>query len=330
MLPSQVPFRQESGLLTHASLPGLVPFSGGETDPTGLCTTGKAFLGNATSQAQLILPALQSFKGQRKKAELERNGLDDPRTPSEGREASPLAGARLPAKPGRGATAAAGVPTRAHAVGRGPCEPAAGARPERGRARDAQSGGRGNPGPPGSREAPAPGWEPPARAAALTCQTLAPRPQARAPPGRLPSRGTRARPPLELRAPRVTGGGTEAGRAATGPEREEAYIGGAGRATPRSPFLSGSRLRSPGTASRQPRPAAPRPSPEAPPRRQPGFRQPHSAHSGQGRRHLVGGGKAGSAHARWERWAGRRPAGRDGGSGLRRRSGRCPASAVFG
>lgn len=127
-------------------------------------------------------------------------------------------------------------------------------------------------------------------AAALTCQTLAPRPQARAQPGRLPSRGTRSRPPPELRAPRVTGG-TEAGKAATGPEREEAYIGGAGKATPRSSFLSGSRPRFPGTASRQPPSAAPGPSPEAPPRRQPGFRQPHSAHSGQGLRHLDGGGK---------------------------------------
>lgn len=137
-----------------------------------------------------------------------------------------------------------------------PAEGRRGAGPERADRRAAE------PGRPGRVPAQPPGWESPARAAALTCHTLAPRPQARAPPGRLPSPGTRPRPPPELRAPRVTGG-TEAGNAATGPELREAYIGGAGKATPRSTFLSGSRLRFPGTASRQPQSAAPGPSPEA-------------------------------------------------------------------
>lgn len=163
-----------------------------------------------------------------------------------------------------------------------------------------------------------PGWESPARAAALTCQTLAPRPQARAPPGRLPSPGTRPRPPPELRAPRVTGG-TEAGNAATGPERREAYIGGAGKATPRSTFLSGSRLRSPGTASRQPRSAAPGPSPEAPPRgsgRVSGSHTPPPQHRAFAILLEAGSGQC----ARAKGAAGGRPAVLELGTGLRSRS----------
>lgn len=172
-----------------------------------------------------------------------------------------LARARLPTKQG---TVRRRWGSRPPPAGRKPASPRPaegrrGAGPERADRRAAEPGRRGR-----VPEQP-PGWESPARAAALTCQTLAPRPQARAPPGRLPSPGTRPRPPPELRAPRVTGG-TEAGNAATGPERREAYIGGAGKATPRSTFLSGSRLSFPGTASRQPRSAAPGPSPEAPPR----------------------------------------------------------------
>nr|XP_020013981.1 basic proline-rich protein-like [Castor canadensis] len=98
-------------------------------------------------------------------------------------------------------------------------------------------------------------------ASSLTCRTLAPRPEARGPPGRFPSRGTQPLPPPpppEPQDPRVEDG-TGAGKAATGPESRDAYIRGTGKAPPCFAFLTGSRQRLPGTASRQPRPAAPGP-----------------------------------------------------------------------
>lgn len=77
-------------------------------------------------------------------------------------------------------------------------------------------------------------------AASLTCQTLVPWPEARTQPGRFPSCGTQPLRPPELQDPRGEGG-PEAGKAATGPEPREVYIGGAEgpgrelRASPSSP-----------------------------------------------------------------------------------------------
>lgn len=213
-----------------------------------------------------------------------------------------LARARLPAKQGKVRGRRESRPPPA-VWGENPASPwpAEGRRPGRSGA-CVQTGGRRNRAAGVESQRSRPGWESPAHAAALTCQTLVPRPQARAPPGRLPSPGTRPRPPPELRAPRVTGG-TEAGNAATGPERREAYIGGAGRATPRSTFLSGSRLRSPGTASRQPRSAAPGPSPEASPEVAAGFPAATLRPLSTGPSPSWWRREVDSAHARWERLA---------------------------
>lgn len=112
-----------------------------------------------------------------------------------------------------------------------------------------------------------PGRETPAPAASLTCPTFAPRPGAWTPPGRFLSCGTQPWPPPEPRNPRVERG-PEAGKAASGPEPWEAYIGGKRGTREGSSlfaFLTGTRQRFPGTASRPPRPAAPGPSPAAPP-----------------------------------------------------------------
>lgn len=64
-------------------------------------------------------------------------------------------------------------------------------------------------------------------AASLTCQTLAQWPEVRAPPGLFVSCRTQLLLPPVLQDRRVEGG-TETGKAATGPEPREVYIGGAG------------------------------------------------------------------------------------------------------
>lgn len=110
-----------------------------------------------------------------------------------------------------------------------------------------------------------PGEETRMSAASLTCQTLAPQPEARAPPGSFLSCGImQPLPPPELQDPRAESG-TEAGKAATGPKPKEEYIGGTREGNPVFTFFTSTQQRFPGTASRQPRPAAPGPSPAAPP-----------------------------------------------------------------
>lgn len=78
----------------------------------------------------------------------------------------------------------------------------------------------------GKAEEALPREETPKPAASLTCQTLAPRTDARTPPECFLSCRTQLQPLPELQDARGEGG-TEAGKAATGPKPREAYIGGA-------------------------------------------------------------------------------------------------------
>lgn len=107
--------------------------------------------------------------------------------------------------------------------------------------------------------------ETPKPASSPTCQTLAPRTEARTQPGRFLSCRTQPLPPPELRD-RTAQGGTEAGKAATALEQRRVYIGVAqareGSSVLDLPHRWPTAL--PGN-SIPPRPAAPGPSPAAPP-----------------------------------------------------------------